>query len=242
MLVRTKWILQLQFDWVWQLPFIQWGLLFENPRRKRAPCWRRSLPLEIFLPCNPGGFSNNWSHGHQHKEHQGTIRIMFERCDYSRPTFMWTSSASAKQRVVALGACIVDDWRQASIHVVDSFSKPGQRVSWQAKVCGHLILTKDLQNGPWIEWLSQWFKTLSEICFSMLVPVTERSGMTWWLVHLLETWGLSLTKVFACWPNPNTTELAGGCRVCPVASEHRWDLEMLHGGWVEAVWNLDLLS
>ena len=43
-----------------------------------------------------------------------------------RPTFLWTSSATAKQRAAVLGAYIVDNWQDATVHVVDSFESPGQ--------------------------------------------------------------------------------------------------------------------
>lgn len=69
-----------------------------------------------------------------------------------RPTFLWTSSATAKQRAAVLGAYIVDNWQDATVHVVDSFESPGQRVSWASKLGGHLIVTRDLQDGPWIQF------------------------------------------------------------------------------------------
>lgn len=52
-----------------------------------------------------------------------------------------------------MGAQIVDDWMQAKVHIVDNFESPGQRASWLAKLGGHLIATKDLQHGPWIQLL-----------------------------------------------------------------------------------------
>lgn len=56
--------------------------------------------------------------------------------------------------MVRMGATLVDDWQSANVHIVDSFASPGQRVSWAAKLGGHVIATKDLKHGPWIEWLA----------------------------------------------------------------------------------------
>lgn len=50
-----------------------------------------------------------------------------------------------------MGAHIVESWQEATCHVVDNFAAPGQRVSWAAKLSGHLIVTKDLAQGPWIQ-------------------------------------------------------------------------------------------
>ena len=75
---------------------------------------------------------------------------------YPRPTFLWTNNLDVKKKVMSLGARVVDSWQDATCHVVEAFSNPGQRVSWSAKLNGHLIVTKDLAAGPWIQWLD-WY-------------------------------------------------------------------------------------
>ena len=70
-----------------------------------------------------------------------------------RPTFVWTNDPNVKTRVASLGAQIVDTWQEATCHLVESFSTPGQRVSWAAKLGGHLIITNQLAEGPWIQCL-----------------------------------------------------------------------------------------
>lgn len=69
----------------------------------------------------------------------------------SRPTFTWTSADGVRSKLALLGANLVDSWEEATCHVVDSLTSPGQRASWAAKLNGHLIITKDLSKGPWIE-------------------------------------------------------------------------------------------
>ena len=49
---------------------------------------------------------------------------------FARPTFLWTNAQGVRQQLVHLGAELVDHWQDATCHVVDSFSEPGQRVSW----------------------------------------------------------------------------------------------------------------
>ena len=70
---------------------------------------------------------------------------------FARPTFLWTNAQGVRQQLVHLGAELVDHWQDATCHVVDSFSEPGQRVSWTAELNGHLIVTKELSKGPWIQ-------------------------------------------------------------------------------------------
>ena len=70
-----------------------------------------------------------------------------------RPTFLWTSSPDVRSKVLLLGAELVDSWQDATCHVVEEFSSPGQRASWAAKLNGHLIITKQLSRGPWIQIL-----------------------------------------------------------------------------------------
>ncbi|CAL1163458.1 unnamed protein product [Cladocopium goreaui] len=67
------------------------------------------------------------------------------------PTFLWTTNTDVKKDVAMMGAHIVESWQEATCHVVDNFAAPGQRVSWAAKLSGHLIVTKDLAQGPWIQ-------------------------------------------------------------------------------------------
>lgn len=68
---------------------------------------------------------------------------------------MWTTAQGVRQQLALLGAELVNDWQDATCHVVDSFGEPGQRVSWTAKLNGHLIVTKELTKGPWIQNLGQ---------------------------------------------------------------------------------------
>ena len=69
---------------------------------------------------------------------------------------MWTPAEGVQQKVALLGAVLVETWQEATCHVVDSFDEPGQRVTWTSKLNGHLIVTKRLSKGPWIEQLGEW--------------------------------------------------------------------------------------
>ncbi|CAL1146729.1 unnamed protein product, partial [Cladocopium goreaui] len=71
----------------------------------------------------------------------------------SRPTFVWTTAEGVREKLALLGAELVDAWGEATCHVVDCFNEPGQRVTWASKLNGHLIITKRLSKGPWIEKL-----------------------------------------------------------------------------------------
>ena len=64
---------------------------------------------------------------------------------------MWTNSQDVRQKVALLGARLVEEWQEATCHVVDCFNEPGKRVTWASKLNGHLIVTKHLAKGPWIE-------------------------------------------------------------------------------------------
>ena len=70
-----------------------------------------------------------------------------------RPTFVWTNAEGVREKLALLGADLVDTWEEATCHVVDCFNEPGQRVTWASKLSGHLIITKRLSKGPWIEKL-----------------------------------------------------------------------------------------
>ena len=70
-----------------------------------------------------------------------------------RPTFVWTTAEGVREKLALLGAELVDAWEEATCHVVDCFNEPGQRVTWASKLNGHLIITKRLSKGPWIEKL-----------------------------------------------------------------------------------------
>ena len=61
-----------------------------------------------------------------------------------------------------MGAVLTDCWLQASVHIVDDVAKPGQRVSWSARLGGHLLATPRLGNGPWIQYL---------LCMSVLLAL-----------------------------------------------------------------------
>ena len=74
-----------------------------------------------------------------------------------RPTFLWTEADGVRRKVALLGAQLVDAWEDATCHVVESFSDPGQRVSWMAKLNGHLVITKALAAGPWVQNLGLVF-------------------------------------------------------------------------------------
>lgn len=99
-----------------------------------------------------------------------------------RPTFLWTSSATAKQRAAVLGAYIVDNWQDATVHVVDSFESPGQRVSWASKLGGHLIVTRDLQDGPWIQFPNCKFHLNSLITRHASVTFNSQFNCQWQLM------------------------------------------------------------
>ena len=66
---------------------------------------------------------------------------------------MWTTAEGVREKLALLGAELVDAWGEATCHVVDCFNEPGQRVTWASKLDGHLIITKRLSKGPWIEKL-----------------------------------------------------------------------------------------
>ena len=66
---------------------------------------------------------------------------------------MWTTAEGVREKLALLGAELVDAWEEATCHVVDCFNEPGQRVTWASKLDGHLIITKRLSKGPWIEKL-----------------------------------------------------------------------------------------
>ena len=148
-----------------------------HQRTRRAACWKKSLPSASFLAWNPGGLFSMLVSSVTNflLAKQGSLTEI-------RPTFLWTSSATAKQRAAVLGACIVDNWQDATVHVVDSFESPGQRVSWASKLGGHLIVTRDLQDGPWIQFPNCKFHLNSLITRHASVTFNSQFNCQWQLM------------------------------------------------------------
>eukprot|EP00435_Cladocopium_sp_Y103_P040577 s2118_g11.t1 len=63
----------------------------------------------------------------------------------STPTFVWGDKNKKNEHLLkslkGMGAVLTDCWQQASVHIVDDVAKPGQRVSWSARLGGHLLAT-----------------------------------------------------------------------------------------------------
>eukprot|EP00435_Cladocopium_sp_Y103_P024769 s794_g6.t1 len=70
-----------------------------------------------------------------------------------QPTFVWGDKNEKNEHLLkslkGMGAVLTDCWQQASVHIVDDVAKPGQRVSWSARLGGHLLATPRLGNGPY---------------------------------------------------------------------------------------------
>ena len=79
-----------------------------------------------------------------------------------RLTFVWTSKNPGLLRGLALqGASLTDSYQEAVVHVVEDVANPGQRVSWCARLGGHLIITPRLAQGSWIQCLDSIVTNLS---------------------------------------------------------------------------------
>ena len=88
-----------------------------------------------------------------------------------RPTFLWTDCKNAKDDVAAMGAKLVDDYQEATVHIVDRFESPGQRVTWLSKLGGHLVATKHLKEGPWIQRLGTSISVNDDLLISLSMTI-----------------------------------------------------------------------
>ena len=164
---------------VWQLRAVgQSNNMFVcQPRARGTPPWNVSLPAVGFHHSSPGGVC--------------LLLCLAKHLSLSaliaRPTFLWTDAPGIQKQVMLLGAELVDSWEDATCHVVDSFSEPGQRVSWTARLNGHLIVTKQLSKGPWIQKLGlspPVFCVIDSCCSTCLWFCIYCQLLTVQLIHL----------------------------------------------------------